>query len=84
MSQENVEVVRAVWKVFTDRGLEAALDSFSERFAEDCVFEDFPELPDHADYRGKEGWGKEPRTLPRSGGISSWSRMSSSTPGRKS
>jgi len=51
MSEENVEIVRQAWKGFTDRGLDAALDYF----AGDCVCEDFPELPDHATYEGKEG-----------------------------
>jgi ketosteroid isomerase-like protein len=55
MSQENVEVARHVWKVFSSRGLEAALESYDEWFAVDCVFEDFPDMPDRATYRGKEG-----------------------------
>lgn len=52
MSEENVEVARAAWKAYGDRGLEAALDYF----AEDIVCEDFPELPDRATYEGKEGF----------------------------
>jgi ketosteroid isomerase-like protein len=52
MSRENVEVVRRAWKAYSDRGIEAALDYF----AEDCVLEDFPELPDRATYEGRKGF----------------------------
>jgi ketosteroid isomerase-like protein len=51
MSEENVELVREVWKVFNDQGFEATLDGL----AEDYVCEDVPDLPDHATYKGKEG-----------------------------
>jgi ketosteroid isomerase-like protein len=51
MSQENVELARQAWKAFTDRGIGATLDYYAEA----CVCEDFPELPDHATYTGKEG-----------------------------
>lgn len=51
MSQANVEVVRRAWEAYNDRGLDAALDYY----AEDCVCEDVPDLPDPATYRGKEG-----------------------------
>jgi ketosteroid isomerase-like protein len=51
MSQENVDVVREAWRAYTDRGIDAALDYYSE----DCVCEDLPELPDRATYRGREG-----------------------------
>ena len=51
MSQENVEVVREAWRAYTDRGIDAALDYYSE----DCVCEDLPELPDRATYQGREG-----------------------------
>jgi ketosteroid isomerase-like protein len=54
MSQENVEVVREVWRTYNDRGIDAALDYI----AEDCVSEDFPELPDRATYQGREGFRK--------------------------
>jgi len=55
VSEENVEIVRQVWKVLTGRGLETALESYSGWYAEECVFEDFPEMPDRAIYRGREG-----------------------------
>jgi ketosteroid isomerase-like protein len=55
MSQENVERVRRVWEILAGRGVEVALLHYAEYFAEDCVFEDFPELPDHAVYVGREG-----------------------------
>ena len=51
MSRENVEVVRGAWSAYTDRGIDAALDYYSE----DCVCEDLPELPDRATYQGREG-----------------------------
>jgi ketosteroid isomerase-like protein len=50
-SQEAVEVIREVWKAYTDRGIEAACDYY----ASECVSEDFPDLPDYATYRGREG-----------------------------
>jgi ketosteroid isomerase-like protein len=51
MSQENVEVVRKAWKAYGEQGIEG----YVEHYAEDCVSEDFPELPDSAIYRGREG-----------------------------
>jgi ketosteroid isomerase-like protein len=51
MSEENVEVVRRAWQTVVAGGIEAGLDFFTE----DCVLEDFPELPDHAVYQGREG-----------------------------
>ena len=51
MSQENVEVVRRAWEARVGGGPEAVLDFFTE----DCVMEDFPDLPDHAVYIGREG-----------------------------
>jgi ketosteroid isomerase-like protein len=51
MSQENVEVVRAAWKIYSERGLEPALAYFSE----DCVSHDFPDMPDRATYHGRQG-----------------------------
>jgi ketosteroid isomerase-like protein len=52
MSEENVEIVRRAWDAVVETGgVEAALDYFTE----DCVMEDFPELPDRAVYRGREG-----------------------------
>ncbi len=53
MSQEDVDVVRRGWKAFNERGLDAFFD---ESYAEDCVCEDFPELPDRAVYAGREGF----------------------------
>ena len=49
--QDNVAFVRRVWKEYTDRGVDGALGYF----AEDCVVEDFPEMPDGASYSGKAG-----------------------------
>jgi ketosteroid isomerase-like protein len=52
MSEESVEVVRQMWKDYSERGID---DLDLEHFTEDCVMEDFPELPDHAIYVGREG-----------------------------
>ena len=51
MSQENVEIVRQGWQAFSDGGIDATL----VYYAEDCVSEDFPELPDRATYEGRKG-----------------------------
>ena len=47
----NVEVVRQAWKDFSEGGVDATLPYY----AEDCVCEDVPELPDRTIYRGREG-----------------------------
>jgi ketosteroid isomerase-like protein len=52
MSAENVEVVRKAWSAFKLGGPDAAFDDF---YADDCVVEDFPELPDRDSYTGKQG-----------------------------
>jgi ketosteroid isomerase-like protein len=51
MSQENVELVRRAWQAYRDHGMDAAVGYF----AEDCVIEDLPEMPDRATYMGGEG-----------------------------
>jgi ketosteroid isomerase-like protein len=51
MSQENVEIVREAWRVFAERGIDGA----AGYFADDCVLEDFPDLPDRATYEGGDG-----------------------------
>src|SRR5512133_3391832 len=51
MSEEHVEIVRRAWNGAVDGGVEAALGCFTEN----CVMEDFPELPDRAVYRGRDG-----------------------------
>ena len=51
MSGENVEVVRQGWTAYDERGVDSLLDLF----AEDCVCEDFPEMPDRAVYKGRRG-----------------------------
>jgi ketosteroid isomerase-like protein len=61
MSEENVEVVRAAWRAYQERGRDAAL----EYFAENCVCEDFPELPDRATYTGRDGWLERDRQFRR-------------------
>jgi ketosteroid isomerase-like protein len=61
MSEENVEVVRAAWRAYEERGIDAALDFFSE----ECVSEDFPELPDRATYHGRDGWRQRDRQFRR-------------------
>lgn len=51
MSQTNLDVVRSVWRAYASDGMDAALEYFSE----DCVCEDFPDLPDRSTYIGREG-----------------------------
>ena len=51
MSQANVEPVRRAWRDFREGGVEATLPYY----AEDCVCEDLPGLPDRAVYRGRQG-----------------------------
>ncbi len=51
MSEENVEIVRRAWETRVSGKVEDVLDYFTD----DCVSEDFPELPDHAVYVGREG-----------------------------
>ena len=51
MSQHNVEAARKAWRAYGARGIEAAL----EYYTEDCVCEDFPDLPDRATSQGKAG-----------------------------
>ena len=52
MSQENVELVRGAFAAYIDHG---GVDAVLDYYAEDCVVEDFPEMPDRATYAGKEG-----------------------------
>lgn len=54
-SQGNAELVRQVWKAVQESGLAAALDRSADWFADDCVFEDFPEMADRAAYVGHVG-----------------------------
>jgi ketosteroid isomerase-like protein len=51
MSQENVEIVRQMWSDYGERGVDGVLDYF----AEDCVCEDFTDMPDRETYEGKQG-----------------------------
>jgi ketosteroid isomerase-like protein len=51
MSQENVEVVRRAWQAFVNGGVEATFDLWTD----DCIFEDFPEMPESAVYVGRDG-----------------------------
>lgn len=51
MSEENVEIVRRLWEARATQDVDAVLGYFTE----DCVMEDFPELPDRAVYRGRAG-----------------------------
>ena len=46
-----MEIVRRAWETRVSGEVEDVLDYFTD----DCVSEDFPELPDHAVYLGREG-----------------------------
>ena len=50
-TRDNVEIARRAWKEYTDRGVDGVLGYF----AKDCVIEDYPEMPDRADYVGWDG-----------------------------
>jgi ketosteroid isomerase-like protein len=55
MSQDSVDIARRTvqgWQAFAERG-EVAF--FDEYYAEDCVSEDFPDLPDGSSYVGRDG-----------------------------
>jgi ketosteroid isomerase-like protein len=51
MSQQNVEVVQRGWAAFLSGGTQATLDGWTE----DCVFEEFQEMPDSGRYVGHAG-----------------------------
>jgi ketosteroid isomerase-like protein len=68
MSQENVDVVRSSWRAYTDEGIDAA----AEYFADDCVSEDVPDLPDRATYRGREGVRERERHFRETWGDWAW------------
>jgi ketosteroid isomerase-like protein len=51
VSREHLETVRRAWEAVITDGVPAAAGFF----AEDCVLEDFPELPDRSVYKGREG-----------------------------
>ncbi len=52
MSQENVEIVRRAFSAYINQG---GVDAAVDYYAEDCVIEDFPEMPESATYVGREG-----------------------------
>jgi hypothetical protein len=74
MSQEDVEVVRGLWKTYNDRGIDAALDYW----AEDCVREDVPDLPTPRLIEARQARGRGSGTSRRLGGTGpgSWRRSS--------
>ena len=60
MSQENVEIARQAWKAYAERGVDGAVVFYSE----DCVIEDFPEMPDRAAaYHGPQGFRERDRNF---------------------
>ena len=54
MSQENVEIVRRGFGAFSEGGIEASLEFFTE----DLVLHSMPEWPDDAEYHGHDGLRK--------------------------
>ena len=54
-----------------DRGVPTPLSITS---SEDCVMEDFPELPDRGTYRGRDGMARDDRHFVALGGTSKSSR----------
>ena len=51
MSRENVAIARQAWTAFTEGGVQATLPYY----AEECICEDMPELPDGAVYQERRG-----------------------------
>jgi ketosteroid isomerase-like protein len=51
VSQENVEIVRRAWDSYAEGGIEA----ISRSYADDCILEDIPDLPDARTYLGRAG-----------------------------
>jgi|Tabmets5t2r1_1033131.scaffolds.fasta_scaffold87468_2 ketosteroid isomerase-like protein len=51
MSQENLKIVRRAWDAFGKHGVDAVLGFY----AEDCVCEQVPEMPDRVSLKGREG-----------------------------
>ena len=45
-----MEVMRRAWQAFISGGVEATLEGWTE----DCVFEEFPEMPESAVYVGRD------------------------------
>lgn len=52
MSEENVEIVRDLWRAYRERGLD---DAASDYYADDCILEDMQDLPDGRTYTGGKG-----------------------------
>ena len=65
MPRENVEIARQAWTAFTEGGVQATLPYY----AEECICEDMPELPDGAVYQGRRGCSKETATGATCGGT---------------
>jgi hypothetical protein len=65
MSRENVEIARQAWTAFTEGGVQATLPYY----AEECICEDMPELPDGGSIKGGEGCSKETATGATCGGT---------------
>ena len=85
MSQENVDVVRRVWEILSARCPDEPLpEAALEYFTEDCVLEDFPELPAAPSTGAETGCVRSTSTSGRRGESSTRIRASSSMPGTTS
>jgi ketosteroid isomerase-like protein len=60
MSQENLEFARKVMNAYAEQGVDGVVVFYSE----DCVIEDFPEMPDRAAvYNGPQGFRERDRNF---------------------
>jgi ketosteroid isomerase-like protein len=56
MSWDNVEVLRAAFAAFNDRGIESAIDSFEHLLSDDFELEEATEVPDRERHGGRSGF----------------------------
>ena len=75
MSEENVEIVRLLWKAGSEGGVDAA----QHYYAEDCAVRAIPEAPDFEILRGGRGCARGSESSSTLGSIWRWSRWSSWT-----
>jgi ketosteroid isomerase-like protein len=71
MSEENVDVVRRMYEALDRHDGDAALSCF----AEDCVCEDAPGVPDHTTYRGGQGVRRRERRFRETWGDLAWAPL---------
>ena len=68
MSQENVELVREAWRVFSEQGIEAVIGYY----AQGCSVEALPQAPDRETRKGWDGLRERNRTFSEPLGDLDW------------